>query len=261
MLGQKQKENNDKFVYVWNNIEKYISKAEVDNKLDYTVETMRPVLNHKRYVVAWSGGKDSVVLDFVTKQLKQEYPSCMGMTKDLEYPEFLKFVTNNMPEDLKVYNSGHSLKWLSENIGWLFPKTSKEASRWFKAVQHKAQDQFVNDKSIEVLLTGRRKKDMNYTGINGIYQNKATGVTRYSPIHDWSHEEVLGCMRYYNLPEAPFYSWRNGFVVGSGNWASRQWTGSIEQGWAEVYEIDKSIVLNASKYIETAKQYVRSLGF
>jgi hypothetical protein len=165
-----------------------------------------------------------------------------------------------MPDDLKVYNSGHTLLWLSNNLDWLFPKTSKEASRWFKAVQHKAQDSFVKDKRVDVLLTGRRKKDMNYTGVNGIYKNKNTNVVRYSPIYEWSHEEVLACMKYYNLPVAPFYSWNNGFVVGSGNWAARQWTGSIKEGWRQIYLIDPTIVEKASKYIKSAEEYVWNLG-
>ncbi|MFM8759096.1 MAG: hypothetical protein ACKODS_06060, partial [Methylophilaceae bacterium] len=66
---------------------------------------------------------------------------------------------------------------------------------------------------------------------------------------------------YYRLPLAPFYSWPNGFIVGSGCWAARQWTGTIEKAWSEVYSIDSSVVIKASKYIKSAEEYVRNLGF
>jgi 3'-phosphoadenosine 5'-phosphosulfate sulfotransferase (PAPS reductase)/FAD synthetase len=260
MLKQKQKEQNSRFISAWNGIQDLVSKTQVDNRIDRTVEAMKPVLNNKRYGMAWSGGKDSVVLDHVIKQLGKEYPSCLGMTNDLEYPEFLSWVTVNMPDDLMVVNSGHSLLWLADNQEWLFPKTSEQAAKWFKAVQHHAQNKFVQAKRLDILLTGRRRLDMNYTGVNGIYTNKASGITRYSPLYDWTHEEVLACMSYYRLPVAPFYRWPNGFVVGSGNWAARQWTGSVFQGWRDIAAIDRTIVLKAAEYIDSAKEYVRVVG-
>ena len=259
MLGLKQREKNENFLRVEANIKNIVSKRDLDNLIDKTVEEMKPILSGKRWGVAWSGGKDSVVLEHVCKQVGA-FPSCIGMTDDLEYPAFLKFVTDNMPEDLIVYNSGHDLLWLSNNLDWLFPKTSKEASRWFKAIQHKAQNNFVKEKKLDLLLTGRRKKDANYVGKNGIYQNKSTGVVRYSPIYDWSHEMVIAAMVYYNLPRAPFYSWPNGWVVGSGCWAARQWTGSVAAGWHEITQIDPTIVKKAARYIKSADDYVRNMG-
>ena len=258
MLKQKQKELNSNFLKVEATIQNIVSKKELDNLIDKTVESKKLTLKG-RWGVAWSGGKDSVALEFIASQIGS-HPTAIGMTNDLEYPEFMQFVTNNMPDDLIVYNSGQDLLWLSKNLDWLFPKTSKEASRWFKAVQHSAQNRFVKDKKIDILLTGRRKKDMNYVGTNGIYTNKSTGITRYSPLYDWSHEMILAIMVYYNLPRAPFYSWNNGWVVGSGNWAARQWTGSVNGGWDQIAQIDKSIVLRASKYIKSAENYVRNLG-
>ena len=67
-------------------------------------------------------------------------------------------------------------------------------------------------------------------------------------------------MHYYNLPVAPFYNWINGWVVGSGCWAARQWTGSIEKGWQEVYSIDPNVVKEAATLIPSAEEYVRNMG-
>lgn len=261
MLRFKQKENNANFVHTYQNIGQIISKAEVDAAISLGMARMKQTLLNTKFGIAWSGGKDSVVLDFIARQAYREFPSCIGMTEDLEYPEFMRFVTNNMPLDLTVYNSGHNLKWLSQNLDWLFPKDSTQAAKWFKAIQHSAQNKFFKDKDLKVLLTGRRKLDKNFVGQNGIYRNKQTGVVRFSPLHDFTHEQVLGIIHYYRLPLAPFYSWPNGFIVGSGCWAARQWTGTIEKAWSEVYSIDSSVVIKASKYIKSAEEYVRNLGF
>lgn len=261
MLGKKQFEDNRIFQHTWENIEGIISKAHVKKKLYNTLSEMRQVLRgNLRFGNAWSGGKDSVVVDLLCKMLEKPYQSCIGMTDELEFPEFMKFVTDNMPPDLIVYNSGHTLEWLSKNQRYLFPKDSATATYWFKTIQHKAQNRFFKDQKLDVLLTGRRLKDTNYCGKNGLYKNKSSGVVRYSPIYQWSHEEVLATIKYYNLPLAPFYKWPNGWVVGSGCWAARQWTGSVSQGWADIYEIDPSVVHDAAKYIKSANDYVRNLG-
>lgn len=260
MLGIKQREKNNNFLSVLNNIEKYISKKQIENKINKTIFDIKKNVSNKKIGQAWSGGKDSVVLDFVLKEAIGEYPSVIGMTRELEYPEFMQFVTDNMPNDLTVHMTNHTIKWLSEHIDYLFPQNSNIASKWFKMVQHKAQDTFFKEQKLDILCTGRRKLDCNYIGTNGLYVNKNTKVLRYSPIYDWTHEEVLGCIIYFNLPMAPFYKWKNGFIVGSGNWAARQWTGDIQSAWNEVYSIDQSIVKKASKYIQSAEIYVRNMG-
>lgn len=260
MLGIKQKEKNENFIYVLNNIESIITKTEIDNKIDKTIIDIKKNIGNKKIGLAWSGGKDSVVLEFILRNVDKNYPSVIGMTRELEYPEFMKFVTDNMPLNLNVHMTKHTIKWLSENLKYLFPQDSNIASRWFKMVQHEAQDNFFKNEKLDILCTGRRKLDCNYTGVNGMYINKNTKVFRYSPIYDWTHEEIIGAIKYYNLPLAPFYKWKNGFVVGSGNWAARQWTGSIYSAWNEVYNIDPNIVLKASKYIDSANNYVRNLG-
>lgn len=42
-------------------------------------------------------------------------------------------------------------------------------------------------------------------------------------------------------------------------WAARQWTGSIENGWKEVYEIEPDIVKEAAKKIPSAKEFLKGL--
>jgi 3'-phosphoadenosine 5'-phosphosulfate sulfotransferase (PAPS reductase)/FAD synthetase len=260
MLGFKQSENNSNFIQTFRDIQNIVSKEVLDMAIQETLRDFKQ-LKHKKVGLAWSGGKDSVVVEFLLNQSNINYTTCIGMTPELEYPEFMEYVTNNMPKDLNVYMSKHTFEWLSNNQKYLFPKDSNVASVWFKNVQHRAQDLFFKEKNLEILITGRRKKDRNFVGKNNMYINKRTKTFRFSPIADWSHEMVLACIYYYNLPLAPFYNWYNGWVVGSCNIANRQWTGSVEKGWEEVWNIDKNMVLKASKYIKSAESYVRNMGF
>lgn len=260
MLKQKQRETNSNFLHTLRNIQQIISKVELDNQIDKTVESMRKNLAGKTYGLAWSGGKDSVVLDFITKRLNKPFDSCLGVTSGLEYPDFMQWVNQYRGADpsLRIYKSKHDLMWLSQNQDWLFPSKASQSSKWYKEVQHKAQNQFMKETGLQVLLTGRRVIEMNYVGQNGIYLNKGTNIIRYSPLYDWSHEMIFACMSYYSLPFAPFYSWPNGFIVGTGHWAKRRFTGDVNKNWEEIYQIDKSIVHEASNWIPSAQKYLKT---
>lgn len=81
----------------------------------------------------------------------------------------------------------------------------------------------------------------------------------YSPLAAWSHEEILAYIHYHKLAIPPIYGWKNGFLCGTHPWPARQWTGSIENGWEEVYEIDQDIVKKAAEFIESAAEFLKSL--
>jgi hypothetical protein len=141
----------------------------------------------------------------------------------------------------------------------IFPQTSRTASIWFKGTQHAAQDKFCKKTKTNVLFMGRRLVDGNYCGKDFYYESK--GIIKVSPIADWSHEDVLACLHYEgkskNMP--PFYKWPRGYRCGTHSWPARQWCKSIGDGWTEVYNIDKTIVIEASSKIDSAKKFLDSI--
>lgn len=86
------------------------------------------------------------------------------------------------------------------------------------------------------------------------------GVTRYSPLSDWSHEAILAFIHYHKVPVPPIYEWQNGYSCGTHPWPARQWTGSVENGWKEVFEIDGRIVIDAAKTIPSAREFLEKNG-
>ena len=110
-----------------------------------------------------------------------------------------------------------------------------------------------------MLLLGRRRADGNYVGKGDNIYTNSQGVTRYSPLSDWTHEQVLAYIHYYNLAMPPIYDWKNGYLCGTHPWPARQWTGSTENAWSEIYEIDSSIVNEAAEYFESAKAFLKTI--
>ena len=112
---------------------------------------------------------------------------------------------------------------------------------------------------LDVIILGRRRADGNYVGRNSNIYTDGKGVTRFSPLAAWKHEHILAYIHYHQLPLPPIYGWKNGYLCGTHPWPARQWTGSIENGWHEVYDIDPGIVLAAAEKIDSARAFLKGV--
>lgn len=220
------------------------------------VRSTLPLLG-RRFAYGWSGGKDSLVLELVAEAAG--VTDCVLVISELEYPAFLAWSTDNMPAGLTVEVRPWDLDWLASHLDMLFPADAGTAARWFSGVQHWGQRRYCKREAIDTLLIGRRKADGNHCGPQGVYRDKG-GFIRYSPLVDWDNRMVLTVLAGYEIELPPCYSWPRGFRVGTGPWAARQWTGSIENGWAEVAEIDRSIVETAAEMIPSADRWLEVNG-
>ena len=229
----------------------------MDEKVRQTVEEIKAKTEGKNAAFAWSAGKDSLVLEQICYMAGIN--SCVLVISNLEYKAFLEWVEAHKPAELEIINTGQDLEWLAKHQQMLFPQNSQIASQWFHIVQHRGQAKYYKAKDLDVLLLGRRRADGNYVGKGSNIYTDGKGVTRYSPLADWSHEDILAFIHYYEVPVPPIYEWKNGYLCGTHPWAARQWTGSVENGWKEVYEIEPDIVQNAAEVIPSAKEFLNNL--
>lgn len=255
ILGRKQRIKNLDWLDAFGKIEQLVTKKELDTKINKTVSEICKRVNNKKAAFAWSGGKDSLVLHKVCEMADIRF--CVLVVCNLEYPAFLQWVEAYKPLGLSVINTGQDMQWLAEHQNMLFPQDSKTASKWFQIVQHRGQEKYYKENNLDIILLGRRKVDGNYVGKDeNIYTNNR-GITRYSPLADWSHEEILAFIHYYDIVLPPFYQWENGYCCGTHPWPARQWTNSIQNGWEEIYNIDHTIVEEAAKFITSAENFMK----
>lgn len=257
MIPKKQSATEKDWQNAIQNIEEIVSKAYIDDLIEQTVKDIEHKTNNAKSAFSWSGGKDSMVLEYVCQLagLKESvFVHC-----DLEYTDFMQWVYENRPKGCNMINTKQDIKWLSKHQEMLFPQDSKTAAKWFKIVQHKGQEIYFNENNLDILILGRRKADGNYVGKgNNIYTNNK-GITRYSPLAEWKHEDILACIHYYNIELPPIYNWKNGYLCGTHNFAARQYTGSIENGWREVYDIEPEWVYKSAQYIQSAEDFIRKV--
>lgn len=252
MIGKKQKTTQDDWVPVMNESYANPDYERANQLVSTAVKRVKEIVKiGDRVGWGWSGGKDSQGLRVVMNEAGIE--DCYLGISALEYPDFLAWATNEMPDRLDIIlNDKIDIHWLARNPKMLFPD-SAHASRWFAQVQGRARKIYAEKHKKDVLFLGRRKADWNQ---KPDYMEKGTRV--YSPIYDWSHEDLIAVIGAYDLPLPPCYAWPRGFQVGTGSWAARQWVGTTENGWAEVYSIDPHIVENAANFIESAMIFLNT---
>ncbi len=255
MLGRKQNINNEEWFEAVFNIEKTVRREEIEKLTELTVCEIKRNTKGLNSAYAWSGGKDSIVLGDICQ--KAGIDNCMTGVCNLEYPEFLKWIKVNKPKSCVIINTGQDIHWLSKNQNMLFPKESGTASKWFSIVQHKAQRKYVKENNIDVLLLGRRKADGNFVGKGKNIYTNSKGVTRYSPLADWSHEDILAYIYYNKMSLPPIYNWHNGYKCGTHPWPARQWTDG--NGWREIFNIDRNIVILAAAHIQSAADFLKGV--
>ncbi len=253
VLGKKQNIDNQQWIDAMNSIEDLVTKKELDAKIKATVNEIKDKVKGKQAAYAWSAGKDSIVLGKICE--KAGIKDCVLVRSNLEYSAFTDWIEQNKPERLTVINTGQDMKWLSEHPQMLFPKDSKTAAQWFHIVQHRGQAKYYKDKGLDMLLLGRRRADGNYVGKGDNIYTNGDGITRYSPLADWTHEEILAYIHYYGCALPPIYGWKNGYLCGTHSWPARQWTNG--NGWQEVFEIEPQIIEEAAKYFPEAKAILK----
>ncbi len=257
ILGRKQRTDNAKWIEAMANIESLVPKEEVDNAVATVREDIKRVTEGKHLAYAWSGGKDALVLGDICGKLG--ITKCMFVHTELEYPAFLSWCQENLPEECVTINTGQDLAWLAENLHMLFPRNSTTASRWYAIVQQRGIRKFFLEQGLDMILVGHRKADGNYVGKGSNILTNRAGVTRYSPLSDWSHELLLAYIHYNKIPLPPIYGWKDGFRCGTHPWPARVGMKSIDEGWADVYNIDPSILEVAATKIDSAAHFLKEV--
>lgn len=255
-LGRRQNTTQEAWEAAWNRPDLF-PDAELDRLLDEAVREVREVTSGKRAAIAWSGGKDSLALQVVA-QRAGVLDGVLALTQ-LEYPAFLAWLAQHQPGWVRTVNTGQGLLWLRDHPSMLFPQDAATNAKWYRQVQHAAQDLYFWGKALDVLILGRRKAEGNFCGKDGLYANRG-GTLRHSPLRDWPHEAVLQLVRREGLSLPPFYAMRDGWVTGTGPWPQRPYAKDVDDGFAQTWEIDPEIVREAATVLPSARQFMAARG-
>lgn len=252
VLGRKQSMTEADEIKWWNvinHIEDYVSFEEVKQVTQIAYARILNLTRDKKAAYCWSGGKDSLVISELCRNLG--IYDCQCFLTDLEFPDWKNFLLTNAPSNCEFIDTGFDLNFLAEHTELLFAEGKLEQF-WNKNIRQKFLKKYIHDKNLEVLILGRRIIDGNVCGKDGILRQSKSGIV-YSPIYDWSHELLFAFLHYNNIPIPFIYKWRRGFYFGTHLWCERY-------SYNEVYEIDPSVVIKAAEKIPSAKAFLESLN-
>lgn len=259
MLGRKKNiRSNAEWWAAWEGARELWPDERLQPLVDKTLEDMSTSLDGMAWGYGWSGGKDAQVISWLCNQLQPGAPGVLS-THSLHFPAMDEFHREFLPDGVSVVDTGQDLDWLAKHPERLFAGSAIHARTMRESNQH-GQDVGFKAGKWDVLVTGRRTIDGNYTGPKGehFYSNKR-GITRYSPIHDWDHEAVLALIQRESILMAPCYGWPHGFFNGTEGWPFREGPDTIEGRLAEIHAIDSTILPRAAAYIPIIQRFIDQL--
>lgn len=262
MLGRKQDLTVDTWQAALDRIDEVVPPSHLDARLEDAVRRVRGRAAREHVAYGWSGGKDSIALEYVMRQAGVD--ECFLVVTDLEYPAFTAWVADHAPPHLEIVNTGQDYDWLAARPHMLFPQ-GRYGPAWFKAVQHTGQRRYTKAHKVDTLAIGRRRKDGNYTGPKGADEyTDRHGVTRWSPLADWTHEETIALIKRSRLELPPIYDTPRGFIVGTGPWPARQGCSTDPAdptyGWREMWQIAPEVVAeSAERGLPGAADYMQEV--
>lgn len=259
IIPRKQNSKQSHWIEAVENIENLVSFDRVKELEREAVEWLKQSTKGKKVAYGWSGGKDSQVLRYICE--KAGITDAVLVTTELEYTDFYDFVEEHAPKGLTTLYRGFDWEYIKKNPKYLFPKDTKLIEKYWAKIQRVGCRDYYFNNDIEQMIIGRRKADGNYCP-KRIYSVKS-GYTQNLPLMDWTHEEMLAYIHYYNVPLPKIYEYDDGYFEGSGCFtklARNDERKTIADCWAYIYKHDKEAVYRASKHLTSAKNYLIKIG-
>lgn len=261
MLRKKQQiTDNSVWLEAYENSTTLYTREQIAQLERETINLIRAVAqNYNNICSGWIAGKDSLALDHILRKSGIRYTPIMWRGIN-EYPSMRRWIAVNKPQNLiEEIIDKYSLDFLEKNPDYLFCKNGTRQD-WM-ATKWQRQRKDIAKHGFDLFITGRRLRDGNNCGTreNGYIVTKA--YSTFSPLAEWTHEQLLAYLRYENISLPPFYLYERGFLIGSvamGEWTERPILNLTEEEvWDELYNIDKSIVINASAKLTSARLYLQ----
>lgn len=160
-------------------------------------------------VVAFSGGKDSIVVLDLVRRANLKVPGVFCNTGN-EYPETIEFVGS------------------LDNIVWLDPiksfwqcvkeygmpgiksKAKRHGNQCCNFLKEKPANNYYKENEVDLVFTGltmdeSRNRMMMLKRMGNYYWNKTEERFKCHPIHDWSEAEVWTYIKWLKIPYNPIY--------------------------------------------------------
>lgn len=231
---------------------------ELDVLIDRTVAEITKTVAKRSAAFTWTGDLASMTLAHLAGLAGIH--RCALIITDLEFRTYLRWVTDHMPDELTVVRRAElNLGWLADHQHLLFPADGPHALHWHTIAAQRGQEQYYDAKQLGLLLVHYRRHGSYRIGpCRELVWRHRSGVTRYTPLVDWTPEAMWALVHREGLPVAPSYDWARG--LGPCPWPARLGTTDVLHGFDEVYDAEPEIVHDAAGRLPQAADYLTATG-
>lgn len=252
MLGRKKNNSNEEWKRAFDVADKLIPKTQAEDIVCEAVNRLKLELRGETPVCCWSGGKDAQVVRLIY-ELAGFDVFTMGSCREIEYPAFLKWVDENKPDGLEIYQADIDVRLFNRKPRLIFPETAADAYWYYQNINQQAWKKSAAKHGASCIVLGHRALDGNQKGKT--WEVDGRPVRKVFPIWELTHEEIFAIIKHFDLPLAPFYGWKNGFVEGTHTVLARSGKAGKREAARDVCEIDPEILPRLAKKIP----YINSL--
>lgn len=160
-------------------------------------------------VVAFSGGKDSIVVLDLVRNVKHNTIGAFCNTGN-EYPETIEFVKG--VENVVWLNPIKSFWQCVKEYGMpvIKSKAKRHGNQCCNFLKEKPALNYYNENNINLVFTGltmdeSRNRMMMLKRMGNYYYHKSEKRFKCHPIHNWSESEVWTYIKWLKLPYNPIY--------------------------------------------------------
>lgn len=231
------------------------SRSRLTARINESLTCIETVLrNHQRPLLAFSGGKDSLVIAHL---LAQYGPQPAIAEVSFLFP-FLVSSLIEAGQSLQLQltcKDSLDLAWLSERPRFLFPRTSKDAATFYQARQQKTVTRHSERNNYDVVFFGRRLEE---NSVKAMVYDKS-GVTQCHPLRHWTHDDIWLYLAIHHLPVPDIYQSAFGRNAGNGPWNIFMGSTDVQECWSVIHQTHPPTVAQAASYFHSARQFLEQL--
>lgn len=188
------------------NYNRAVGRQEIDAYPEVKIDASRRVLteflmDHPRVLIAFSGGKDSIVAAHLAAQLGVREAVCEVSFCFPQQVRDFKVTAEQIGINV-VYRNSLSWEWLARNPRWVMTPLA-EQGQFYALRQQRTVKAFARDRGYGGVIYGRRTEENT---VKAMVYSTADGLTHCHPIREWKTGEVWAYIKHHGLHYPDIYN-------------------------------------------------------
>jgi len=192
----------------------YVNKAELALKEGVVRKKVKNAVDQGEALgLAWSGGKDSLVLYEVLKGIRlADYHFVTFKNKSLYFRETRLWYAAHQPKEVVELEMPMTIEQIRKGM---FPRNARAVKKWLEP-KWKVLRERQKERPLDWTLMGRRIDDGNK--VESEWFKAKNGMKTWNPLRDWTNEEVAAYIVWKRIILPPDYSFKDVFKYGVCAW-------------------------------------------